>query len=138
VFITENEINGLAFPAVAHALVIFGLGYGVDLLSGVEWLKDLEIHYRLRSMFPSAQSLLMDRETLLAHRPLWVQEPAPHTGQLTRLTEAEQVLFEDLQYDRLGEQVRLEQERVSFNFLTQTLERICGSWTPAMPKHSRR
>ena len=34
VFITENEINGLAFPDVPRGLVIFGLGYGLDLLSG--------------------------------------------------------------------------------------------------------
>jgi hypothetical protein len=134
-FITENEINGLAFPAVAHALVIFGLGYGVDLLSGVEWLKDREIHYwgdidthgfvildRLRAMFPTARSLLMDRETLMAHRSLWVQETAPHDRPLARLTDAERSLFEDLQFDRVGEKVRLEQERISFGWVQQALK----------------
>ena len=40
VFITENEINGLAFPALPGSLVIFGLGYGLDRLSEVRWLHD--------------------------------------------------------------------------------------------------
>jgi hypothetical protein len=140
VFITENEVNGLAFPDVAQALVIFGLGYGLDLLSGVNWLKDREIHYwgdidthgfvmldRLRAIFPTARSLLMDRETLMAHRLLWVQEAAPHVGVLVRLTEGERALFEDLQLDRVGDRVRLEQERISFNLLKQALEGICSS-----------
>ncbi len=134
VFITENEINGLAFPASPQALVIFGLGYGVDLLSGAEWLKDRGIHYWgdidthgfvmldwLRAMFPTARSLMMDRETLIAHRSLWVQETAPHDGPLARLTDAERALFEDLQFDRIGEKVRLEQERISFGHLRQAL-----------------
>ncbi len=32
VFITENEINFLAFPAACNAIVIFGAGYGWDAL----------------------------------------------------------------------------------------------------------
>jgi hypothetical protein len=28
IFITENEVNGLAFPDVAEGIVVFGLGYG--------------------------------------------------------------------------------------------------------------
>ena len=81
VFITENEINGLAFPDVPGSLVIFGLGYGLDRLSEVSWLHRREVHYwgdidtygfhildRLRALFPAARSFLMDRETLLEHR----------------------------------------------------------------------
>jgi hypothetical protein len=135
VFITENEVNGLAFPEVALGLVIFGLGYGLDLLSGVKWLEDQEIHYwgdidthgfamldRLRALFPIARSLLMDRETLMAHRSLWVREAVPYDGPLARLSDAERVLFEDLQLDRIGERVRLEQERISFGYLQQALQ----------------
>ena len=137
VFITENEVNGLAFPAVACGLVIFGLGYGLDLLSSVNWLKDREIHYwgdidthgfamldRLRAEFPNARSLLMDRETLLAHRSLWGHEAVPYDGPLARLTDVERALFEDLQFNRIGERVRLEQERISFGWLQQALQRI--------------
>ena len=147
VFITENEINGLAFPVAPRALVVFGLGYGVELLSGAEWLKDREIYYwgdidthgfamldRLRGMFPAALSLLMDRETLLAHRPLWVQEMVPHVGPLTRLTDVEQALFEELQLNRIGERVRLEQERISFGHAQHALLALDGSASSANDK----
>lgn len=45
VFITENDINGLAFPEVADALVIFGLGYGVDVLRELPWLARKRLYY---------------------------------------------------------------------------------------------
>lgn len=32
VFVTENELNGLAFPKRCDSLVIFGLGYGISVL----------------------------------------------------------------------------------------------------------
>lgn len=137
VFITENEVNGLAFPDFPQAIVIFGLGYGVDLLQSASWLAATQIHYwgdidthgfaildRLRSMFPTAGSLLMDRDTLLAHQPLWVHEHTPSRATLSRLTPDEQALFGDLVHDRLGEKVRLEQERVSFARVEKRLEGI--------------
>ena len=137
VFITENEINGLAFPDVPRGLVIFGLGYSLDLLFSAEWLRGLELHYwgdidthgfaildKLRTMFPLVRSLLMDRETLLAHRSLWVQEAVPHIGRLARLTDAERTLFEDLQLDRIGPRVRLEQERISFGHVQRALKEL--------------
>jgi hypothetical protein len=137
VFITENEINGLAFPAMPDSLVIFGLGYGLDRLADATWLATRELHYwgdidthgfaildRLRAAFPQARSLLMDRETLLAHRSLWGREEDRHDGPLTRLTMAEELLFGDLRSDRLGDRVRLEQERIGFGFLTRVLEAL--------------
>lgn len=143
VFITENEINGLAFPAVPQAIVIFGLGYSVDLLSSIDWLRNRDVHYwgdidthgfamldRLRAMLPTARSLLMDRETLLSHRSLWVQEATPHIGMLKRLTRREQHLFEDLQNGRMGDRIRLEQERISFGLLKQALDDVCRGSDP--------
>jgi hypothetical protein len=137
VFITENEVNGLAFPDFAGAIVIFGLGYSVDLLRSASWLAATQIHYwgdidthgfamldRLRSAFPGARSLLMDRETLMAHHALWVREQTPSRASLSRLAADEQALFDDLVHDRLGEKVRLEQERVSYAFLERGLEAI--------------
>lgn len=136
VFITENEINGLAFPPVSDSMVIFGLGHGLGILEDFGWLCDREIHYwgdidthgfamldHLRAMFPQARSLLMDRATLLAHRSLWVSEAQQHAGSMERLTDTERSLLEDLRANRLGEHVRLEQERVAFGFLTAWLER---------------
>ena len=134
VFITENEINGLAFPDVPGSLVIFGLGYGLDRLSAVRWLHRRALHYwgdidtygfhildRLRALFPDAQSFLMDRETLLEHAPLWVREGNPYDGELARLNSAERALYDDLRHNRLGERVRLEQERIPYGWLERAL-----------------
>lgn len=137
VFIAENEINGLAFPDFAEAIVVFGLGYGVELLQSASWMAGAQIHYwgdidthgfamldRLRGVFPGARSLLMNRETLTAHRSFWVHEHAPYRAGLSRLEADERALFDDLVYDRLGEKVRLEQERVSYAFLERNLQMI--------------
>ena len=134
VFITENEINGLAFPAVPSGIVIFGLGYGLDRLSEVRWLHERALHYwgdidtygfhildRLRVLFPDVQSLLMDRDTLLAHEPLWVRESTSFNAELPRLTAAEYELYDDLRHHRLGVRVRLEQERIPFGWLERAL-----------------
>ncbi len=56
----------------------------------------------------------MDRDTLLAHRELWVTEVSGETRELDRLTDAERALYEELRGDRYGQKVRLEQERVGF------------------------
>jgi hypothetical protein len=67
----------------------------------------------------------MDQETLMTHRALWVKETVPHVGMLARLTDDERTLFDDLRADRLGERVRLEQERISFGLLRLALDEIC-------------
>jgi hypothetical protein len=66
----------------------------------------------------------MDRDTLLAHRPLWVREDTPHAGRLVHLDQEEQSLFDDLQQDRLGEKVRREQERIGFGWVERELGRV--------------
>jgi hypothetical protein len=140
VFVTENEVNGLAFPAFPDAIVVFGLGYSVDLLQSAAWLAGAQIHYwgdidthgfamlhRFRSAFPAARSLLMDRNTLMAHQALWVREHTPSHATLSRLDPGERALFDDLVEDRLGDKVRLEQERVSYAFLERSLKAIAVS-----------
>lgn len=142
IFITENEVNGLAFPDVAEGIVVFGLGYGLELLSSATWMRDREVYYwgdidthgfamldRLRTIFPLARSLLMDRETLLTHRALWVREDVPFRGTLLRLEPDERELFAALAHDRLGEGIRLEQERVSFGRVRQALRDIAIATT---------
>ena len=140
IFITENEVNGLAFPDFAEAIVVFGLGYGVELLHSASWMSGRHIYYwgdidthgfamldRLRGGFPNARSLLMNRETLMAHRSLWGREDAPCRAALSRLEQDERALFDDLVSNRLGENVRLEQERVSYAFLERSLKTISVS-----------
>ena len=135
VFITENEINGLAFPALPESIVIFGLGYGLERLAEAQWLAGRALYYwgdidtygfhildRLRAIFPGVRSLLMDRETLLRNRALWVRESSSYEGSLARLTLEECRLYDELRYNRLGDQIRLEQERIPFRWLREKLE----------------
>ena len=75
-------------------------GYAVEVYAALPWLRGRACHYwgdldthgfailsRLRQHLPQARSLLMDTETLLAHRDLWVQEERPETGLLLGLTD---------------------------------------------------
>ncbi len=137
VFITENEINFLAFPRLSRSMVIFGAGYGFDQLSEAAWLHGRDIYYwgdidthgfaildQLRVYFPQTASFLMDRATCLAHKPFWGMEPQPERRDLTRLTGAENTLYDDLRYNRLGRQLRLEQERIGFDWVKKALESL--------------
>ena len=137
VFITENEINFLAFPDTTGAMVIFGAGYGFENLSAATWLFNKEIHYwgdidthgfailnQLRRTFPQAKSFLMDQRTLLNHRSLWGIEKKPESGDLGRLTAEEHTLYDHLHQNHWGDRIRLEQERIGFNFLRDALQRL--------------
>ena len=143
VFITENEINFLSFPAVAGSLIVFGSGYGFSSLAPAEWLHRCRIHYwgdldshgfaildQLRADFPDAESLLMDRRTLLAHRELWTSEASPTKAELTRLELEERELYDDLRFDHLASALRLEQERIRFSWVESALKGICFAGVP--------
>ncbi|MDO8440091.1 MAG: DUF2220 family protein [Polaromonas sp.] len=134
VFITENEVNFLAFPPLAASMVIFGAGYGFEVLAGAQWLQQRSIYYwgdidthgfaildQLRVQLPHAHSLLMDRATLLAHASQWGEEPQPLLRDLPRLTDGERALFDELRDNRLRARLRLEQERIGFGWLKQAL-----------------
>jgi hypothetical protein len=135
VFITENEINFLAFPAAVGGLVVFGAGYGFDALAQAAWMRQREVHYwgdidthgfaildQLRAYIPQAQSFLMDRGTLLEHQALWTSEPQPTQRDLPRLNEAERRVYDDLRWRRLrDEPLRLEQERLAFGHVERAV-----------------
>lgn len=136
VFVTENETNFLAFPPAARAIVVFGAGYGWDSLAPAAWLHRCRLHYwgdidthgfaildQLRGHFAHAASFLMDRETLLAHRLHWGEEPEPVHHDLSRLTSEEAAIYDELRFDRLQPRLRLEQERVGFGWLNERLDR---------------
>jgi hypothetical protein len=140
VFITENETNFLAFPATREAIVVFGAGYGWDAIARATWLSRCAVHYwgdidthgfaildQLRGHLEAVSSLLMDRETLLAHEAQWGEEPDPVLHDLHRLTADERALFDDLRDNRIGRNLRLEQERVGFGRLERALREIVGA-----------
>ena len=139
VFITENEINFLSLPPVPHALVLFGAGYGFENLANVSWLSHVPVFYwgdldthgfailnQLRTILPHCASFLMDYETLMLHKKLWVGEPEQAKVELMYLSSDEKMVYEGLRDNLWGEQVRLEQERIGFSHVCRTLERLQG------------
>lgn len=122
---------------MAKAIVVFGAGYGWETLAPATWLQGCNVHYwgdldthgfaildQLRQYLPHAASFLMDRETLLAHRPHWGKEPAPTQHELPRLTAEEATLYDTLRFDHLQPGMRLEQEHVGYRWLGERLTHI--------------
>lgn len=138
ILVVENEIPFLALPPIPGTLAILGNGNAApSLLAGVEWLAQTPILYwgdidtwglvilnRVRAAVAghgSVTSVLMDHDTLLAHRDLWVAEDEPIAEPVPRLTETERALYLNLLENRLGHRVRLEQERVPMQTLQSAL-----------------
>jgi hypothetical protein len=65
----------------------------------------------------------MDRATLAAFQNLWGNEPQPTRRDLPRLNAEEQALYNDLRDNRLAPNLRLEQERIAYSWLTGQLTR---------------
>ena len=140
VFITENLVNGLAFPNVKNALVIFGKGYSVQLLKQIQWLHRCRLYYwgdvdtdgfamlsQIRGYFSNTQSLLMDEATLLATKSFWGAEALNKRqtpASLPNLLPAEAALYTKLKADHWQPRLRLEQERIPFSLLTEQLRQL--------------
>lgn len=137
--IVENEISYLSVDVPAGGIVFWGRGFDVDSVGRLPWLAEADIVYwgdidthgfaildRLRAWLPQTRSVLMDRETLLAHRDRWGSEDRPARSALTRLTAGEQGLYAELVEGGLGERVRLEQERVDWGWVEERLYRALG------------
>lgn len=137
VFITENEVNFLSLPELPGTIAIFGKGYGWEALGAASWLRDCRIYYwgdidthgfaildQLRGYLPNAQSILMDRDTLLRFKRLWGEEPQPAHRNMTRLNTSELSLYEELCAGSLGKNIRLEQELIGFDWAISTLKNL--------------
>jgi hypothetical protein len=135
VYIVENLQTGLAFGDEPGAVVFMGLGYGVSSLARLPWMVrteciywgDLDTHGfaildRARAALPGLESALMDEETLLAFRDLWVHEREQNAaGELPMLRPTEQEVYRGLKEQRWGANVRLEQERIPWSFAASRL-----------------
>ena len=135
--VIENEISYLSIDVPEDGVVIWGKGFEVDSVGRLRWLTEADVLYwgdidthgfaildRLRAWLPLARSVLMDRETLLAHRDRWVIEDRPAKSVLTRLTSDERDLYSDLVSEGFGERVRLEQERIGWQWVEQRLSAV--------------
>ncbi|WP_053383036.1 Wadjet anti-phage system protein JetD domain-containing protein [Leucobacter celer] len=139
--IVENEITFLSAPVPERSIVLWGRGYEAGSPAALELFTDVsergdayywgdldthgfEILSRVRSHLPRVRSVLMDRETLLAHEQRWVTEPSPTNRALPGLTDTETELYSDLVTDRLGHAVRLEQERIDWAWASRRLAAV--------------
>lgn len=136
IFITENKVNGLAFPEAKGGIVVFGLGYGIGELAEAEWLKDVRVVYwgdidthgygilsMLRGKLPHVESILMTSKDLDQNRDLAVQEPSDtrRTNSLANLMDAESTAYQRLLPGGDCEGIRIEQERVPYMQLVSAL-----------------
>lgn len=130
IVVVENDISALALPDLPAAVALFGRGYNFDFLSDTTWLSEVAVDYwgdidthgfailnQFRAFAPHAKSILMDRDTLLAHTDHWTIEQKPSTRKLERLTPEEQSLYNDLVTNRYESHVRLEQERIRYGLV---------------------
>jgi hypothetical protein len=141
VVIVENLQTGLAFGDLPGAVIFMALGYGIDLLADLPWVRkanclywgDIDTHgfailSLLRARLPDVRSLLMDESTLLAHRTLWSSEASQHAAQeLPHLLPAEHALYRTLKEHVLGPVVRLEQERIAWDLAWPILVDQCAA-----------
>jgi len=127
---TENLVNFLALPDAPRTLAVFGGGYGFSGLRDAAWLEGAEVLYwgdidthgfhildQLRSHHPHVRSILMDEETLLAHRDFWGREDTPTHAALSHLTAEEAALYAALQTGGFAPQLRLEQELLRWDYV---------------------
>lgn len=133
--IVENKVSFLTVPHVPGRLTMWGEGRGAaEMLSWLPWLDQVEVLYwgdldthgftildSVRARAPHARSVLMDRETLLAHRPWWVEEPSQDIRGLTNLTLAERDLYDALCAGTHGPRVRFEQELIPYDVVERAL-----------------
>ncbi len=138
VLIVENEVTFLSLPVPERGAVVWGRGYEVGVTGSVSWMSDADVVYwgdvdthgfailnALRAHISHTRSVLMDRETLLAHEERWGSEPQPTAVQLAYLTADETELYSDLVTNRYGSAIRLEQERIDWAW---TLQRVEAAW----------
>lgn len=131
VYIVENKMNMLTFPPMVGSIVIWGHGFGVDVLKDVTWLRSRKIFYwgdldtqgfqilsLVRTHYPQVESFLMDRETL-------DEFFEGDTGTKTtvekelRLTRDESSVFEYLKESNY----RLEQEKIPHEYALARIPR---------------
>lgn len=129
VYIVENKMNMLTFPLVHKSIVVWGHGFGVDVLKDVAWLKSKKIFYwgdldaqglqilsEIRTHFPQVESFLMDRETFDLYNEGEVGTET-NVEKVMCLTPEEKELFDFLKSGNY----RLEQEKIPFEYASSKI-----------------
>lgn len=129
VYIVENKMNMLTFPPIHKSIVVWGHGFGVDLLKDVMWLRskkilywgDLDVHgfqilSELRSHFSQVESFLMDMETFNRFYEDGIGAET-NVEKVLLLTSEEKEMFDFLR----GGNYRLEQEKIPFEYASSKI-----------------
>ena len=129
VYIVENKMNMLTFPPIHKSIVVWGHGFGVDILKDVPWLKSKKIFYwgdldahgfqilsEIRMHFPQVKSFLMDRATF----DLFYEDAVGTETNVEKelcLTQEEKDMFEYVKENNF----RLEQEKIPFDYVSSRI-----------------
>ena len=129
IYIVENKMNMLTFPPIKKSIVVWGHGFGVDVLKDVAWLKSKKIFYwgdldaqglqilsEIRTHFPQVESFLMDRETFDLYNEGEVGTET-NVEKVMCLTPEEKELFDFLKSGNY----RLEQEKIPFEYASSKI-----------------
>ncbi len=129
IYIVENKMNMLTFPIKRDSIVLWGHGFGVDIIKNVEWLRSRKIFYwgdldahgflilsELRKHFQQVESFLMDRKTFDEFFEGGKGVETKVVGNLY-LTPKEQEMFEFLKACNF----RLEQEKIPFGYAKEKI-----------------
>ena len=125
VYIVENKINMLIFPAKKASIVVWGHGFGVNIMRNVEWLKTKRIYYwgdldaqgfqilsEIRTSFKQVESFLMDRETFDKYNE-GDKGTKTNVEKELCLSQEEMEMFRYLKESNS----RLEQEKIPFEYI---------------------
>lgn len=128
VYIVENKINMLTFPEKEKSIIVWGHGFGVDIMKDVEWMQTKRIFYwgdldahgfqilsEARTHFPQIESFLMDRQTF---DNFFDGDKGPETNveRILYLTQEEGEMFKYLKENNF----RLEQEKIPFEYVIKS------------------
>lgn len=135
VVVCENLTTVAALPEMDGAVAVHGMGFAAPSLAAVQWVKEARVWYwgdldtyglhilgQVRAALPHTSSILMDVETLTAHRGLAVREARPFRGRIGHLSVAELHALAMIREQDL----RLEQERISREWAWPRLQAVAG------------
>ncbi len=133
--VVENLETAYALPDFTATVAFVKLGNAVSLASQMPWMTDVPVVYwgdidthgfsilvQARKALGNVTSVLMDEATLREHLDRCVPEPAQtRNADVSMLTAAETAVYSGLLAGTWGQSLRLEQERVEWQFVVARL-----------------
>lgn len=136
VIIVENKTTIYTFltlPELKNTIAIYGGGYNVATQKNIAWLKNVEIFYwgdidvqgfeilsQVRGYYPQTKSILMNKEIYQKFKDFIVEGKSSKIKEQLNLTKEEYELYLELKNNN----TRLEQEKISYDFVTERIKKI--------------